>query len=196
MKKISIIALILAALMLFASCGKDTEKNEETTAPETEELKIITVDFEKVRVVDYAFAYENGEKVALANGKKAIESSKPSVATVDSEGNVVPHGVGVTLVAYENDKSAEAVAICVLPDGVKPDRASGGSAELVMVGETYMHTAPVGEVEYTSSDESVVDVSEAPKLAFVKSGYACVTCSSVSRPFTYSFVVYDRTVEK
>ncbi len=198
MKKISIIALILAGLMLFSSCGKNTEKNEEAQdkKDETTAAQKVDIDFATIRVVDYIYAYENGEAVSIVSGAKALESSKPSVATVAKDGSIVPASKGVTLVAYAEEGKAYAVAVCVLGEGEKPDRSSGGSAELVELGKTYIHSAPVGEVEYSSSNESVVDVTNAPELSFVGCGYAAVTCASVSRPFTYSFIVYDRTVEK
>ncbi len=197
MKKFSIIALILAGLMLFSSCGKNTEKNKETQDKndETTAAQKVDIDFSTIRVADYIYAYENGDAVSIVSGAEALKSSKPSVATVADDGSIVPKSKGVTLVAYEDGGKACAVVVCVLGEGEKPDRASGGSAEVVELGKTYIHSAPVGDVEYSSSNESVVDVTNAPELSFVGCGYAAVTCSSVSRPFTYSFVVYDRTVE-
>ncbi len=195
MKKISIIALFLAAVMLLSSCGKDTEKKDEKETEETTVVNEVKIDFATIRVRDYIFAYVDGESVNIASGAKALRSSKPSVATIADDGSIVPRGKGVTLVAYEEKGEACAVAVCVFGEGEKPDRSSGGSAEVVEVGKTYIHTAPVGDVEYSSSNESAVDVTNAPELSFVGSGYAAVTCSSISRPFTYSFVVYDRTVE-
>lgn len=196
MKKLSVIALILAVLMILASCGKDTEKKDEGKTEETTAEQTVKIDFAKIRVKDYLYAYVGGESVKLANEAKALRSSKPSVATVSDDGSIVPRAKGVTLVAYEEDGKAYAVAVCVFGEGEKPDRSSGGSAEVVEVGKTYIHTSPVGEVTYTSSNESAVDVTNAPELSFVGSGYAAITCASASRPFTYSFIVYDRTVEK
>lgn len=196
MKKISLIAIILAVLMLISSCGNGTEKNEETTAEETTAEKTVEINFETVKVKDYIYAYVGGDNVKIVSGAKAIRSSKTSVATVNEDGSITPRGKGVALVAYEEEGTAFAIAVCVFGEGEKPDRSSGGSAELCEVGKNYIHTAPVGEVTYTSSNESVVDVTNAPELSFVGSGYAAVTCASVSRPFTYSFIVYDRTVEK
>ena len=196
MKKLSIIALILALLMILASCGKGEEKKEEEKADETTVAEAVKIDYAKIQVKDYIYAYAGGESVKLANGAEALKSSKPSVASIDKKGSIKPKAAGVTLVAYEEDGKAYAVAICVLPEGVKPDRSSAGAAELVEVGKTYIHSAPVGETTYTSSNESVVDVANAPELSFVGCGYAAVTCASVSRPFTYSFIVYDRIVEK
>ena len=197
MKKISIIALILALLMTFASCGKGEEKKEEEKTDETTvAAEAVKIDYARIQVKDYIFAYAGGESVKLANGAEALKSSKPSVASIDKKGSIKPKAEGVTLVAYEEDGKAYAVAICVLAEGVKPDRSSAGSAELVEIGKNYIHSAPVGEATYTSSNESAVDVTNAPELKFVGCGYAAVTCASVSRPFTYSFIVYDRTVEK
>lgn len=201
MKKISVIALILASLMVFCACGKDGGKDETkpaedgTTAPQTEKAEDVVIDFATVRVVDFVYAYAGGEKVELHGGEAALKSSKPSVATVDADGKIVPHAKGVTLVGYEKDGAAVAVAVCVFAEGEKPDRSSGGSAEVVEIGGTYMHAAPIGGAQYTSSNEGAVSVANAPTLAFVGSGYACITCASASRPFSYSFIVYDRTVE-
>ena len=196
MKKLSVIALILAVLMILASCGKDTEKKDEEKTEETTVATVVEIDFAKIQVKDYLYAYVDGESVKLANDTEALRSSKPSVATVSDDGSIVPHSKGVTLVAYEEEGKAYAVAVCVFGEGEKPDRSSGGSAEVVEVGKTYIHTSPIGEVTYTSSNENAVDVTNAPELSFVGSGYAAITCASVSRPFTYSFIVYDRTVEK
>ena len=196
MKKISIIALILALLMILASCGKDTEKKDEEKTEETTAAKTVEIDFATIKVNDYIYAYAGGESVKIASGEKALESSKPSVASVNKKGSIVPKSAGVTLVAYEKDGEAYAVAVCVFGEGEKPDRSSGGAAELVEVGKTYIHSAPIGEATYTSSNESAVDVTNAPEFSFVRCGYSAITCSSVSRPFTYSFIVYDRIVEK
>ena len=193
MKKI--IAALLAVLMLFSSCKKETEKKEEEKTDETTAVNVVEINFATVKVKDYIYAYVGGESVKIASGEKAIKSAKPSVATVADDGSIVPRSKGVTLVAYEEGDKTYAVAVCVFAEGEKPDRSSAGAAELVEVGKTYIHSAPVGEVTYTSSNESAVDVTNAPELSFVGSGYAAITCASVSRPFTYSFIVYDRIVE-
>ena len=45
MKKISIIALILALLMLVTSCGKGEEKKEEEKADETTAAEAVKIDY-------------------------------------------------------------------------------------------------------------------------------------------------------
>lgn len=212
MKKISIIAAIVALMMLVSCAGssEDTKKADDTTVDvetsndtaleETDSVEIEgeIVDFATVEVLTYRFVTVGEVAESLAEPGNLVDfvSSKPSVATVDSEGTITAHSAGVTLVAHRNPVgSFFACAVCVFPEGEGPDRSAGESANVFEVGETFMHIAPVGGVEYSSSNENVVDVSNAPNLSFKESGYACVTCASTSRPFFYNFIVYDREVE-
>lgn len=213
MKRISIIAALAAFMMLVSCAGTsaeetaksddttmDVETSNDTALEETFPLEDDgeTVDFATVEVSDYVFMTvgEVAESMAEPGTFVDFVSSKPSVATVDSEGTVTAHLEGVVLVAHRSPGGAfTASAICVFPEGEGPDRSAGESANVFEVGETFMHIAPVGGVEYSSSNENVVDVSNAPNLSFKESGYACVTCASTSRPFFYNFIVYDREVE-
>ena len=210
MKKISIIAALAALIMLVSCSGassEDTSKADETTVDmETSNdtaLEETTpfgengegVDFETVEVKGFLFAAVGEDPLYYAEGCDVYVSSKPSVATVDGEGKIIPVSEGVTLIGYGIGDQTEAIAVCVFPEGEGPDRSAGESASVFEAGQTFMHTAPVGGVEYSSSNEKVVDVSNAPNLSFKESGYACITCASASRPFFYNFIVYDRTVE-
>ena len=181
--------------------AEDTTKViEMTTAEDATEtvpaVGVMDVDFATVEIKGFLFATVGEDPLYYAEGCDVYASSKPSVATVDGEGKITPVSEGVTLIGYGIGDRTEAIAVCVFTEGEGPDRSAGESANVFEVGETFMHTAPVGGVEYFSSNENVVDVSNAPNLSFKETGYACVTCASASRPFTYSFIVYDRTVEK
>lgn len=201
MKKriIGIIALVLCAVMLLTSCAAKKGEAETTDAKNDEnkqtEKAEISIDFATVTVSGFKFVYMGGEKETITDGEGSYVSSKPGIATVDKKGNITANAPGVTLVGYEKDGKATAVAVCVFAEGDGPDRTSGEGAEVVEIGGKYTYTAPVSDVQYSSSNSAVVDVSAAPEFSFVGSGYACITCASVSRPFTYSFIVYDRTVE-
>lgn len=184
-------------MVLMSSCvAKKVEAETEETKKESGEKTetAVKIDFETVIVSDYVYAYV-GENVDLKVEGNGFISSKPSVADVDAKGIVTPKQTGVTLVGYVDGSESKAVAVCVMAEGEKPDRASGGAAELIEVGKSYMHSAPVGDAEYTSSNSAVCDISAAPELKFVGCGYVCINCNSVSRPFSYSFIVYDRIVE-
>ncbi len=195
---------------MLVSCGTsagDTKENDDTTTDaetfndtaleETlpAEEDGIAVDFATVEIKGFLFATVGEDPLYYAEGCDVYASSKPSVATVDGEGKIIPVSEGVTLIGYGIGNQTEAIAVCVFPEGEGPDRSAGDSASLFEVGETFMHTAPVGGVEYSSSNENVVDVSNAPNLSFKESGYACITCASASRPFFYNFIVFDRIVE-
>ena len=207
MKKIALAALILAGLMLLPSCSGESAKEdiEETVA--TEETEKITetdalednkidFDFATVDVKEYLLIKMGEEPVVYAEGCDAYVSSKPSVATVDSEGLIVPVSKGVTLIGFVRGDQTEAIALCVFSEDERIDRTVGDPKSVYEVGGTFMHSAPVGEAQYSSTNEDVVDVSSAPVLSFKSTGYACVTCENVSRPFFYSFVIYDRIVEE
>ena len=222
MKKIIALILALTSLFLLASCGaekpdgdkKETEKGTEastdmpekdTGSDETENEE--TADeaddspvsiFETVTVIGAGYAEANTCDSYLAIEADSFISSKPSVATIEKtdDGNVIKAGnAGVTLIAYMEEGEWKAVALCVLPDLEALDRNSSFDAQTFEKGETFMLTSPVPGAEYISSDEDVADVSGAPQISFNECGYACVTLASASRPFSYSFVVYDRTAE-
>lgn len=154
------------------------------------------IDFSTVSVGGYVYAYvgEECDDYSAAAGADLYSSSKPSVATVDENGVVTPLSPGVTLIGYEKDGVEKAYVVCVFSADGGPDR-SAGSAQIFESGKTYFHSAVVGATEYYTSDASIVDVSKAPTLSFGNAGYAAVTAANASRPFVYSFIVYDRTVE-
>ena len=169
---------------------------DPTDAPVDEGSPKPVIDFKNVSVGGYVYAYmgEACDSYKNAVGAELYASSKPSVATVDENGNVTPMSPGVTLIGYEKDGVEKAYVVCVFAADDGPDR-SAGSAQVFESGKTYRHTAVVGATEYYSSDSSIVDVSAAPVLSFKNAGYAAVTAANASRPFVYSFIVYDRTVE-
>ena len=207
MKKL--ISFLLAAIMLLSlfSCTEkkentpdDTTVQDTTKAADTTEKADNTdnasIDFATVQVRGYEYAYmgEECEGFKNAEGAKHYASSKPSVATVSADGTVTPVAPGVTLIGYVKDGVARSYVVCVFAEGEGPDR-SAGDAQLFQVGDTFVHTSVIGKAEYSTSNADVVDVTEAPTLAFKSTGYAAVTAANISRPFVYSFIVYDRTVE-
>lgn len=211
MKKIALLLCVfLLASCLFA-CGADGDKEKEegtgttdadkmTTLEETtaaDEPEENSVDFTKVSVGGYVFAYvgEECEGYKRAEGADFYESSKPSVATVDSEGSITPHSPGVTLIGYEKDGEEKAYALCVFSEDGGPDR-SAGDPQVVEAGSRATISVVVSVTEYLTSNERIADVTNAPSVRFGEAGYAVVTASNVSRPFFYAYIVYDRTTEK
>ena len=200
MKKISIIAILLALSILLFSCNEkkdgdstaeDTTKAEETTkAPEENGV----ADFQTVKISGYDFTNE-GETLSVkeeSEGAEQYASSKSSVAEIDENGEILAKKKGVTLIAYEKDGQWSAYVLCVLGEGEHRDR-SAGTPTLVEKGESHTMTATVAAEEYFSSDEGVADCTNAPKITFGECGYAVITVTNVSRPFFYSFIVYDRS---
>lgn len=222
MKKIIALILVLTAIFPLASCGaekpdgesKESEKmtDEMTDKPKKDTASADTGDeetaeepndslaeiFASVPVIGVAYATENNGDSILAIEAESFISSKPSVATIEKadDGNVIKAGEsGVALIAYMENGEWKAVALCVIADLDVLDRSSSFDAQTFEKGGTFMLTSPVPGAEYISSDETVADVSAAPQISFNECGYACITLASASRPFSYSFVVYDRTVE-
>ena len=221
MKKISILVLIMVILLLLPSCGADTPKETDEV---TEKAEVPTPDteadtadgesegdetaeepndslaniFATVPVIGAGYATANSGDTVFAVEADSFISSKPSVATIEKtdDGNYIRAGqAGVTLIAYLDEGEWKAVAICVLSDLDVLDRTSSYDAQVFEKGESFMLTAPVSGAEYITSDEAVADVLAAPQISFKECGYACVTLASASRPFSYSFVVYDRITE-
>lgn len=193
-----IIAIIISALILISlvSC-KGGEENKETEA-QTSATEETTVKAEEEKKIDFSFL-EIKDYIIMNIGDEeemdgAAASSRNSVATVQ-DCNVKAVKSGVSLIAVEKDGNTEAVVCCVLEEGQQEDR-SAGSPQLFESGKTFVHTAPIGGGEYVSSNESIVSVESAPTLAFNECGYAVVTVANASRPFFYSFIVYDRAVEE
>ncbi len=199
---------MMALLVLLASCANEREdkakdedvKNEvETTVVDDTTLAPGAegdMDFASMNVSGHLFAKE-GEILSVldeALGADNFASSKGSVATVSENGEISALKKGVTLIGYEKDGNIAAFVLCVFGEGEGRDR-SAGTPQLFEKGEEYTLVTTVPVTEYSSSDSTVVDVSEAPLLSFGECGYAVVTASNVSRPFFYSFIVYDRTVE-
>ena len=203
MKKLSFIALVLSAVLLLCGCGADSRGSGDTTVPDTTdevttEADVSKIDFKAARIEGKMFAFiKNGDELSLdlSDNKKNFQSSRPSVAKVDAEGNITPRASGVTLIGYERDGEYGAVVVCVIGEETTVDMTSYGSSQLFEVGSSFMHTAPVGATCYETSDESVFNIDCASRLSFEKSGYEYITVSNASRPFSYSFIVYDRECE-
>lgn len=199
MKKIIIYLLVFSMLFSLISCttaGNDSETKPETTDNISEEIVTVTDGFDFTRA-------EIREKIILFitdaaphiydEGAEGFVSQKPEIAEVDESGAISLKSEGVTLIGYEINGMKKAAVLCVLGEDTPFDRSTYQDAMLFEVGETFVHTAPAGTSNYVSSDNSVVNVDRAPTLSFEKSGYAYVTVSNASRPFSYSFIVYERT---
>ena len=197
MKKL-LISLLLISAMLLCACGGNNSKEttaHDTTAkvPEKADGKETVCDFSTVEVSGYVFATV-GETVKGhedAAGADAYQLQKPEIASITGDKSLEIKSRGVTLVGYAKEGKTAAYVLCAFAEGEGPDRTAG-EPQLFEAGDTFMHTAPIGGVEYLSIDSRVVDVGNAPMLSFKESGYAVVTCANASRPFLYSFIVYDR----
>ena len=190
---------MMILLLSLVSCkGAEDEKEEETqaqttsaeeTAVKQEEEK--KVDFSSLSVSSHIIM-NIGDEEELAG---SVASSKSSVASVLDDGKVKAHKEGVSLIAVEKDDETTLTVCCVLEKGQREDR-SAGEPQLFESGKTFFHTAPIGGGEYISSNSDIVNVDGAPTLSFGNCGYAVVTVANASRPFFYSFIVYDRAVEE
>jgi len=194
---------LLALLVSCASGGAGKANDEEmkneaemTTVDDSTSEAEEGIDFSSVSVSGHLFAKEGESLSALdeALGADIYASSKGSVATVNENGEIAALKKGVTLIGYERGGETAAFVLCVFGEGEGRDR-SAGIPQLFEKGEEFTLVTAVSVTEYSSSDSAVADVSEAPLLSFGECGYAVVTASNVSRPFFYSFIVYDRTVE-
>jgi len=206
MKYIALITALLLCMGAFISCGKEEAKKEDAKAEEeiaedtTQALEddgneVWKAPFETIAVEGYVFMNEGEQSHASekAEGADRYASSKPDVATVNEAGEIEAKKAGVTLIAYEKDGEEKAYVLCVFAEDDGPDR-SAGSPMVFETGKSFNLTAAINATEYFSSNEAIADASNAPIIEFKESGYAVITASNASRPFFYSFLVYDREI--
>lgn len=209
MRIIALIFAILLCMGAFISCtGEETQneetKKEETThiedvieetteAPEVDEVWKAHFDTVEVEGYDLLNEGELGAVVEKAQGADRYASSKPDVATVNERGEIEAKKPGVTLIAYEKDGVEKAYVLCVFAEDEGPDR-SAGDPLVFESGKSFNLTAAVNATEYYSSNDNVADASNAPIIEFKDSGYVVITAANASRPFFYSFLVYDREI--
>ncbi len=113
-------------------------------------------------------------------------SGNPSVAVVDENGIVTPHGIGTTTirtVAADGKKSEYTVEVKYMAMDMKLDRTElylNKGESMLLRASTLYNTASYHK-NFTSSDESVVTVtSESGVVTAVGEGSAVVTCKSVN----------------
>lgn len=200
MKKLLILLLAFGMLLSMGSCRKAQSETDEDTG-ETEvtvKTNISDEDYETVTVIS-GKVLEIGESYSFKRlwNDAEYRSAKPSVASVDQTGTISAKSAGTVMVMAksEEEERSSAIIVSVLPEGESIDPRAIGP-QVHQVNSAFQLQPTIAATSYTSSDDSIVEVSQSGLLQFHSAGYATVTVQGNGVTEIYSYIVYDRTVEE
>ena len=208
MKKLVALLLVFALLLSFGGCRKSTSTDPENDPTGSGNMtdgsnengadapvKIEDADFEEVTVITGKLL-SVGDTYSFARlwERAGYRSAKPSVATVDKNGMITAVGEGTTMVMAKSgtEEKDSAIIICVVPEG----KISGDiPLQIHRTGTYYLLSTVLTDAEYSSSDTSVMQVSENGLLRFLSPGYALITVTGKEGTEQYGYITYDRSLE-
>lgn len=203
MKKFFALFLVFSVLLSLGSCRKtkSEEDEKETDAVDvevTEKTNIADEDYETATVIS-GKVLEIGETYSFKRlwNNAEYRSAKPSVASVDQTGTISAKSAGTVMVMAksEEEERSSAIIISVLPEGESVNPQASGP-QVHQVNSAYQLQPTIAANSYTSSDENIVEVSQSGLLQFHSAGYATVTVQGNGVTEIYSYIVYDRAIEK
>ncbi len=200
MKKFFALLLVFGVLLSLGSCRKaKSETDADTEDVEvTEKTNIVDEDYETATVIS-GKVLEIGESYSFKRlwNDAEYRSAKPSVASVDQTGTISAKSAGTVMVMAksEEEERSSAIIISVLPEGESVNPQASGP-QVHQVNSAYQLQPTIAANSYTSSDENIVEVSQSGLLQFHSAGYATVTVQGNGVTEIYSYIVYDRAIEK
>ncbi len=198
MKRFFALLVVFAVLLTATGCRKTTSDTEDSTPEDTVKTSIQDEDYETVTVIN-GKVLEIGETYSFKRLWVDAEyrSAKTAVAVVDQAGTITAKDAGTTLVMAksQNEERTSAVVITVLPSGSSVDSNASGP-QVHPVNSAYKLQPSISATSFQSSDEGIATINENGLLQFLSPGYVTVTVSGSGATEVYSYIVYDRTVEK
>ena len=202
MKKLFALLLVFAVVGTAAGCRKaksETDSGGDDAGQEnTVQTSIKDEDYETVTIIN-GQVLEIGETYSFKRLWEDAEyrSAKSAVVSVDQKGTITAKEAGTTLVMAKSEKEdrTSAVVITVLPSGSSLDPKAAGP-QVHQVNSAYKLQPSIPATAFQSSNDAIAVVSENGLLQFKSPGYVTVTASGSGVTEIYSFIVYDRAVEK
>lgn len=196
------LTLLLVFVMLFSVSGCKKTKSETKDDPDTyaEQVKthITDEDYKTVTVIS-GKALEIGENYSFKRlwNDAEYRSAKPDVASVDENGSITAKSAGTAMIMAKSteEERASAIIIAVLPEGISVNVNATGP-QIHQINTAYMLQPTIKADSFKSSDEKIIHVNENGLLQFQSAGYATVTVTGNGVTEIYSYIVYDRVVEK
>ncbi len=202
MKKLFALLLVFAVLLTAAGCRKaksDIDSGGDDVDQEnTVKTSIKDEDYETVTIIN-GKVLEIGETHSFKRlwDDAEYRSAKPAVVSVDQKGTITAKDAGTALVMAKSEKEdrTSAVVITVLPSGSSVDPKASGP-QVHQVNSAYKLQPSIPATSFKSSDDGIATVSENGLLQFQSPGYVTVTVTGSGVAEIYSYIVYDRTVDK
>lgn len=200
MKKFLALLLVFATLFSVSGCRKTkSEVNDDPDAYEEQVKTHITDEDYKTVTVISGKTMDIGESYSFKRlwNDAEYRSAKPDVASVDKNGNITAKSAGTVMIMAKSaaEERTSAIIIVVLPEGSSAN-ANATGPQIHQVNTAYMLQPTIKADSFKSSDEKVIQVSENGLLQFQSAGYATVTVTGNGVTEIYSYIVYDRVVEK
>lgn len=165
MKKQSLALLILSSSLLLSSCNTPSQENpssaEETTSEQKESFALNKTSF--------SLAVGQSFQLVASVAGVSYSSSDASIATVDANGLVKGLSLGSAIISAEKDGAKALAKVSVTDEAISTLSISFASSSLALYEEESVSLLPTvkfgslliedAEIEYGSSDESVVTYS-------------------------------------
>lgn len=157
--------------------------------------------------ISYDTEYQNKAVSSQSKGIISYESSVPSVATVDEEGNITPVGIGQTVISatIQSDNVYAAKTISYILNITKCEQADfkfEKSESTILFGEKYSNIATGGngdgEITYQSDNPAVAEVDpNTGELTVKQSGTVTITAIKAGNDiYNDKTVSYTLTITK
>ena len=202
MKKLFALLLVFVVLLTAAGCRKaksDADMDGDNASQDSiVKTSISDEDYETVTVI-------NGKVLGIGETcsfkrlwpDAEYRSAKPSVVSVDPKGNITAKSAGTAMVLAKSEKEerASAIVITVLPSGSIVDSEASGP-QIHQINTAYKLQPSIPATSFASSNAGIAAVSENGLVQFQSTGYVTITASVGGTTEIYSYIVYDREIEK
>lgn len=200
MKKCLALLLVFATLFSVSGCRKTKSETKDDPDTYQEQVKahITDEDYKTVTVIS-GKALGIGESYSFKRlwNDAEYRSAKPEVASVDKNGNITAKSAGTAMIMAKSaeEERTSAIIIAVLPEGSSIN-ANATGPQIHQINTAYMLQPTIKADSFQSSDEKIIQANENGLLQFQSAGYATVTVTGNGVTEIYSYIVYDRVVEK
>lgn len=202
MKKFLALLLVFTVLLFTLSLGgcrkAKTDTDDAKSYEEKVKAHITDEDYQTVTVIS-GKVMEIGESYSFKRlwNDAEYRSAKPTVASVDKNGNITAKDAGTAMIVAksEAEERSSAIIISVLPEGSSAN-ANANGPQIHQVNTAYKLQPTIKADSFKSSDETIIQADKSGLLKFQSAGYATVTVNGNGITEIYSYIVYERTVDK